>query len=390
MSDTSPPEHDPSGADSGQKPARAQNQPSEKGQGESGSLWKAGDQDNEGFIQETQADEPASGGALFNKMLGRSGDATQNVQEADEPDILKPDAQMPDALMPQAQDSAVENTKTEKQNQPLTLSGGGNLKPIVRLVNVHKAFGSLKVLQGVSLEFYPGKTTVIIGPSGTGKSVLLKIICGLLKPDRGEVWYEDIRVDKLPEKKLVDIRKKMGMLFQMGALFDSMTVADNITFPLLEHNRSMSAKERLERCHTMLKIVGLKDVDRKMPADLSGGQKKRVALARAIILEPALVLYDEPTTGLDPIRSDVINELILGLTRQLGIASIVVTHDMVSADKIADRMVMLFDGKIVIDGSPTEFHQTDNDLVKRFILGQADADELAAIREGIEPVAKRR
>lgn len=139
----------------------------------------------------------------------------------------------------------------------------------------------------------------------------------------------------------------------------------------------------------MLKIVGLEGVENKMPGELSGGQKKRVALARAIVLSPELVLYDEPTTGLDPIRSDVINELILQLTRKLGIASIVVTHDMVSADKIADRMIMLNKGQIVIDGTPSAFHNTDNDLVKRFVMGQADQEDLAAIRRGIEPNGKQ-
>ena len=178
------------------------------------------------------------------------------------------------------------------------------------------------------------------------------------------------------------------MLFQMGALFDSMNVGQNIMFPLVEHNRKMSPEDRLARCKTMLNIVALQGVENKMPSDLSGGQRKRVALARAIILEPKLVLYDEPTTGLDPIRGDVINELILRLTQHLGIASIIVTHDMASADKIADHMVMLYDGKVVIDGTLQAFHQTENDLVKRFIQGRADEEDLQAIREGIEPVAR--
>lgn len=383
MSQPPPPNGDPSKAD--QSPE------------ESGSLWQsreaissapkqnAADQNSSDQAAGADAESPADtteqapevGGALFNQMLGRRSDESQQA-------MLSEEDEASDASDASDASAVVSDVAPEPVTQT---SGGGNLKPIVRLVNIYKAFGSLKVLEGVSLDIYPGKTAVIIGPSGTGKSVLLKIICGLLKPDSGEVWFNDQRVDKLPEKELVNIRKKMGMLFQMGALFDSMTVGDNITFPLLEHNQKMSAAERLERGRSMIKVVGLKDVGNKMPADLSGGQRKRVALARAIILEPELVLYDEPTTGLDPIRSDIINELILGLTRRLGLASIVVTHDMISADKIADRMVMLYDGKVVIDATPTEFHQSDNDLVRRFILGQADADELAAIREGIEPVA---
>jgi len=351
MSETSKADRDPSKAGNARK--------------ESGSLWRENGSEGEGVLetkesQQVGARSNAGGdgntgrGSLFNEMLGRPRGESQKASD----------------------DPAVESAKKT------------SVEPIVRLVNVSKSFGSLHVLRNISLDIYPGKTTVIIGPSGTGKSVLLKIICGLLKPDSGEVWFRGQRVDELEDRDLVGIRKRMGMLFQMGALFDSMTVGENIVFPLVEHNRKMSASQRHERCQKMLKVVALKDVANKMPSELSGGQKKRVALARAIILEPELVLYDEPTTGLDPIRSDVINELILGLTRQLGLASIAVTHDMISADKIADRMVMLYDGKIVIDGSPQAFHHSDNDLVNRFIRGQADEQELAAIREGIKPVAR--
>ncbi|MCC6579165.1 MAG: ABC transporter ATP-binding protein [Phycisphaeraceae bacterium] len=257
--------------------------------------------------------------------------------------------------------------------------------PIIRICNVHKAFGSLQVLRGVSLDFHPGKTSVILGPSGTGKSVLLKHIVGLLRPDAGEVYFRDQRVDLLPEHDLVPIRRKFGFLFQQGALFDSMNVHDNICFPLVQHT-SMTSRERSRRCAEVLKMVGLEGIQRKMPADLSGGQRKRVALARAVVLEPEVLLYDEPTTGLDPIRSDVINELILSLARGLGIASIVVTHDMVSARKIADRMVMLYDGHDVADDEPQAFLHSTNDLVQRFIQGQADEEDLEAIRHGFEPV----
>ena len=256
--------------------------------------------------------------------------------------------------------------------------------PIVRLVNVYKSFGKLHVLRGVNLNFYPGQSTVILGPSGTGKSVMLKLIVGLLKPDRGEVWFQNQRIDQLQEEELVPIRKQIGFLFQMGALFDSMNVGHNITFPLAEHAQ-MTPQAQADRCAAVLKMVGLSGIESKMPAELSGGQRKRVALARAIVLEPQMVLYDEPTTGLDPIRSDVINELILGLSKRLKITSIVVTHDMISANKVADRMVMLYDGKILADGPPAQFLKTDNQLVQRFIQGRADQADLDSIHAGINP-----
>lgn len=252
---------------------------------------------------------------------------------------------------------------------------------IVELRGVHKAFGSLRVLDGVDLALRRGQTTVIIGPSGTGKSVLIKHIVGLLRPDAGEVWFDGQRIDTLRESELIAIRKRIGFLFQMGALFDSMNVEDNICFPLVQHT-SMTPAERRERCRQMLALVGLKGVEHKMPADLSGGQRKRVALARAVVLEPDLVLYDEPTTGLDPIRSDVINELIIALKNRLGVTSVVVTHDMASARKIADRMVMLYDGRIIADGDPDTFYRSENELVQRFIKGQADEEDLALIRQG--------
>lgn len=250
---------------------------------------------------------------------------------------------------------------------------------LIRLVNVHKRFGPLKVLEGVDLSFARGKVTVILGPSGTGKSVLLKHIVGLIRPDRGEVWFENHRVDKMDESSLVEVRRRIGFLFQMSALFDSMSVGTNIKFPLVEH-RDIPPDEIDRRCARVLSMVGLEGIENKMPASLSGGQRKRVALARAIVLEPQAVLYDEPTTGLDPIRADLINELIIQLNRRLGITSIVVTHDMASATKIADRMVMLYDGKVVADGDPQSFRSTDNELVQRFIQGRADEQELRAIQ----------
>ena len=217
--------------------------------------------------------------------------------------------------------------------------------PIVGFHRVTKSFGPLRVLSRINIEFRRGEVTVILGPSGTGKSVLLKHIVGLLRPDAGEVFFDGKRMDVLEEKDLVEMRTRIGFLFQMGALFDSMSVGENIAFPLLQHTDA-DADERSERVTRVLRLVGLTGLEPKMPSQLSGGQRKRVALARAVVLDPALVLYDEPTTGLDPIRADVINELILALSKELGISSIVVTHDMASANKIADRMLLLYDGKV--------------------------------------------
>lgn len=268
-----------------------------------------------------------------------------------------------------------DDQEQRRQRQPGT-------EPIVRFRCVSKSFGPLKVLSGVTLDIYRGQTTVILGPSGTGKSVLIKHIVGLLRPDSGEVFFENDRIDTLREDQLVEPRKRIGFLFQMGALFDSLTVGQNVEFPLVEHT-TLDREQRAERADRVLRMVGLSGLQSKMPADLSGGQRKRIALARAIVLEPTLVLYDEPTTGLDPIRSDLIDELILGLNRRLGISSIVVTHDMASAAKIADRMILLYNGNVICDGTMADFRRSDNPLVQRFIQGQADQIELDAVREGL-------
>jgi phospholipid/cholesterol/gamma-HCH transport system ATP-binding protein len=251
--------------------------------------------------------------------------------------------------------------------------------PIVEFKDVAKRFGSLVVLDGVTLAVQRGESIVIIGASGSGKSVMLKHIVGLLRPDRGEVWFDDRRIDTLAERELMKVRQRCGFLFQMGALFDSLTVGENIGFPLVEHTRK-SRPEVQEVVAHRLRMVGLPGIENKMPGELSGGQRKRVALARAIALEPELILYDEPTTGLDPVRSDVINELIIKLQRELNTTSIVVTHDMASAFKIADRIVMLYEGKLIIDGSPREIRESQNPVVRRFVLGEADEQELAALK----------
>ncbi len=255
-----------------------------------------------------------------------------------------------------------------------------NNTPLVRLVDVHKRFGDLAVLDGISLELRHGETTVIIGESGAGKSVILKHIVRLLRPDSGEVHYRDQRIDTLPERKLVGLRPRFGFLFQLSALFDSMTVEDNVAFPIAEHTRR-SRTEIKELVRQKLAMVGLDGIQSQWPAELSGGQKKRVALARAIALDPELILYDEPTTGLDPPRADEINELILKLQRGLEVTSVVVTHDMASARKVADRIIMLYQGKFIFDGTPDSIMQTDDQRVRCFVDGRCTPEVLESFRE---------
>lgn len=255
--------------------------------------------------------------------------------------------------------------------------------PMVHLKDIHKSFGPERVLEGVDLQIERGKTTVILGPSGTGKSVLLKHIVGLIKPDHGEVYFEGQRIDTLSEPELVSVRCRIGYLFQLGALFDSMTIGENVEFPLVEHTK-MDADHRAACVKRVLGLVGLDGFEDKMPAELSGGQQRRVALARAVVLQPCLVLYDEPTTGLDPVRADVINELILALTRRMGITSIVVTHDIASANKVADRVILLHKGEVVCDGRPEQIRASDNAAVQRFINGQAESEDLDAIRQAFD------
>ena len=260
-------------------------------------------------------------------------------------------------------------------------------EPIVRMTGVHKAFDSLVVLAGIDLEISRGKTTVVIGPSGCGKSVLLKHVVGLLKPDRGEVWFRHHCISSLAESGLVRVRRRMGFLFQGGALFDSMTVQENVCFPLAEHHVGTD-ESRIDRSRQVLDLVGLNGLQGRYPEELSGGQKKRVALARAIALEPELILYDEPTTGLDPVRADLINELILKLQSALGTTAIVVTHDMASARKVGDRIVMLHEGRLIVDASPEELDDVDDDVVQRFVQGRASPEELAQLNRGYVSAAE--
>ena len=251
---------------------------------------------------------------------------------------------------------------------------------LIEFRKVSKRFGRQVVLDAIDLNIEEGRSLVIIGASGSGKSVMLKHIVGLLRPDQGEVWFDGQRIDDLPERKLADIRVQFGFLFQMGALFDSMNVEDNIAFPVVQHTNK-SPEEISRIVDDKLRMVGLPETKKKMPGELSGGQRKRVALARAIALEPRVILYDEPTTGLDPIRSDVINELIIKLQRELKVTSIVVTHDMHSAFKIADRIVMLNGGKLIFDGTAEQIRQSQDSFVHHFVTGEATEEELAGLRD---------
>ncbi|OQX91087.1 MAG: ABC transporter ATP-binding protein [Candidatus Coatesbacteria bacterium 4484_99] len=242
-------------------------------------------------------------------------------------------------------------------------------KVIIEASNIHKSFES-PVLKGLNLKIYEGEVIVIIGRSGCGKSVFLKHIIGILKPDEGSIYYNGLNISELSEKELNDVRMDFGMLFQGAALFDSLTVKENIGFRFYEYTK-MKDDEITEIVREKLQMVGLVGIEDMYPAELSGGMKKRVGLARAIASEPKVVLYDEPTTGLDPIMADVINELILKLQSELNITSVAVTHDMVSAYKIADRIAMMYDGKIIEIGTPEEIKNTDNQVVKQFITGSS-------------------
>jgi len=249
---------------------------------------------------------------------------------------------------------------------------------MLELRDVYKSFGALEVLRGVQLIVEPGKTLVILGASGSGKSVTLKLLIGLLKPDRGEVYFHGRRIDPLPERELVEIRARMGFVFQMGALFDSLTVGENVAFPLREHTDYDEAKIR-QIVRMKLRSVGLEGIEGKMPTELSGGQRKRVAIARAMATDPEVLFLDEPTTGLDPVRADVMNELMIRLRRDLGMTEVVVTHDMTSAFKVADRMVMLYEGRIIADGVPDDFRRSKDERVIQFVEGKASQADLAAL-----------
>jgi len=241
-------------------------------------------------------------------------------------------------------------------------------EPFIRYVDLHKAFGAKEVLRGVDLDVAQGETLVVLGGSGSGKSVLLRHTIGLHRPDRGEVWVDGTEITALDEDRLIETRKKVGMLFQAGALFDSMTVYDNVSFALREHTDWDEERVR-ERSREVLALVELDDVEDLMPSDLSGGMRKRVALARAVALAPRAVLYDEPTTGLDPITANTINGLIRSLQSRLGITSIVVTHDIHSALAVSDRIAFLYEGGIRFHGTTAEAREAKEPLLRNFLQG---------------------
>ena len=241
---------------------------------------------------------------------------------------------------------------------------------MIRIVDLHKSFGPKKVLQGVNLEIGEGETMVIIGQSGSGKSVLLKHIIGMLKPDAGRVLVDGVDITGRKPREMPEVLRKFGMLFQGAALFDSLSVGENVAFGLRRYTRH--TKREIEAIVAeSLDKVGLRGVEALMPYELSGGMKKRVGLARAIAYKPQIILYDEPSTGIDPIRADSINDLINQMKRDLGVTSVVITHDMVSCYKVADRVAMLFNGIIVETGTPAEIQATGNPVVQQFISGRA-------------------
>ena len=242
---------------------------------------------------------------------------------------------------------------------------------IIRVQNLHRSFDSQRVLRGVDLDIPHGKTTVVIGRSGIGKSVFLKHIIGLMKPDEGRIWIEGEEITGLSKDEMDRVRRKFGMLFQGAALFDSMNVFDNVAFPLRERLR-LSRGEIEERVREKLRLVGLNGAEHKMPAELSGGMRKRVGLARAIALDPPIILYDEPTTGLDPILCDTIDRLIVRMQEELDVSSVVISHDIEGAFKIGDRIAMLHDGRIQACGSPEEIENSEDPIVRQFITGSAE------------------
>jgi phospholipid/cholesterol/gamma-HCH transport system ATP-binding protein len=241
----------------------------------------------------------------------------------------------------------------------------------IRVVSLHKSFGEKDVLHGINIEVRQGESMVVIGGSGSGKTVLIKCIIGLMRPDQGEIHVDGLEITSLDEKRMNEVRKKFGMLFQGGALFDSMTVWENVGFGLRQQNR-LSEEEIRRVASEKLALVGLKNVEDLMPAELSGGMRKRVSLARAIVMEPEILLYDEPTTGIDPIMADAINDLIVQMKEKLNVTSIAITHDMKSAYKIADRIAMLYQGKIIEVGTPGEIRNSSNPMVQQFIEGRSE------------------
>ena len=248
-------------------------------------------------------------------------------------------------------------------------------EPLIQFVDIAKSFGSNQVFKSLSLQIYRGETITILGASGTGKTVLLKILLGLLRPEAGKVYFEKQELQSMDEKELRAMRSHIGMLFQGGALFDSLNVKENIAYPIREHFPETSEEEISRIVAQKLDLVGLPGIETMMPGDLSGGMKKRVSLARAIATNPDVVLYDEPTTGLDPINCHRINRLIRAIQKKLKVTSIVVTHDMSSAFHVSDRLAFLHEGRIYFVGTVNEARQLSDPLVQSFIMGLETEEE---------------
>ena len=239
---------------------------------------------------------------------------------------------------------------------------------MIEVKDLHKSFGGNHVLRGISLTVERGTTYVVLGGSGSGKTVLMKHVIGLLRPDQGTVFVDGVEIPKLEGRQLTEARRMFGMVFQGAALFDSMTVFENVAFPLKERQRSIRAAELRRRVVEKLKIVDLEeDVLNRFPSELSGGMRKRVALARAVVHEPKVNLYDEPTTGLDPITTAYVDDMILQAKRRLGVTSMVISHDIASAFKVADRLAVLYDGHLAAEGTPEEVRRSPDPFVQRFL-----------------------
>lgn len=247
---------------------------------------------------------------------------------------------------------------------------------MIQLKNVYKAFGEKAVLKGFSLDVKEGETMVIIGYSGTGKSVAIKHIVGLLEPDSGEVWVDNVRVDTLQRRELVKLRSKIGYVFQFAALFDSLSIGENVAMGLRKQGE-LTKSQIEERVADSLRIVDLEDVAHRFPAELSGGMRKRVGIARAIALRPKYILYDEPTTGLDPVTSAVIDELMVRMRDTLGVTGIVITHDMRSAYRVGTRIAMLYEGRVRQVGTVDEIRQSSDPIVRQFIEGRSSLEPAA-------------
>lgn len=246
----------------------------------------------------------------------------------------------------------------------------------IKFINVYKAFDQKGVYTGLNLSIYRGEALTIVGGSGVGKSVMLKMLIGLLKPDRGSINFDGLEITKMGEMELGRVRQRIAMVFQSGALFDSLSVGANVAYGLKEHfHRTMSKNDIDERVASSLAAVGLPGVESMLPADLSGGMRKRVSLARAISVRPEVLLYDEPTTGLDPVNTARINHLIIGLQKALNVTSVVVTHDMKSAFAISDRIAMVHGGRIISEGTVEEFKNCTDPRVMDFVHGQAPGNE---------------